>query len=254
MLKIRQISALADNYIYIITDLETQLSACIDPALSEPIFKLVEKENINLKYIFNTHHHFDHVGGNEELKEKIGCKVVGNKKDKDRIPGIDIFLENNQSFSLGNSKCLIFEVPGHTVGHICFYFNKDNVLFCGDTLFSLGCGRLFEGTPSQMTESLLKIRSLPDETKIYCGHEYTQSNAAFAQKLDPNDSLLQKKIDEVEKKRNKSQPTIPSILGDEKKLNPFLKFDDIEFLKKIGLKNSTNDENFKTLRIMKDNF
>ncbi len=254
MIEINQIPILSDNYTYLIIDKVTRTCASVDPSISEPVISIIEKENLNLNYIFNTHHHWDHVGGNLELKKKYDCKIVGNLNDKDRIPGIDICLNDGESFKLGNSKCKIFEISGHTVGHIGYYFKDDNALFCGDTLFSLGCGRLFEGTPSQMTRSLLKIRSLPNETRIYCGHEYTKSNAMFALQLEPDSLLLKKKIEDINKKRESNQPTVPSILAEEKELNPFLKFDDKKFLKKIGLEDSSSEESFRIIRQMKDQF
>ena len=187
----------------------------------------LKKKKIKLDFILNTHHHLDHIGGNLKLKQKYNCKIVGNKHDSDRIPGIDIFLEEGDTFSLGNSKCSVIEVSGHTNGHISYFFKEDLALFCGDTLFSLGCGRLFEGTPSQMVNSLNKIRSLPDETKVYCAHEYTKA---------------------------KNIPTVPSLLKEEKRLNPFLKFDDPGFIKSIGMEFNSSEENFGKIRRLKDVF
>ena len=194
MLEIKQIPVLNDNYIYLIIDSETKISACIDPALSEPVINLLEKENLSLNYILNTHHHCDHVGANLDLKKKYDCKIIGNKKDSSRIPGIDIKLDEGDFFEIGSSRCSIIEVSGHTNGHVAYYFKEENVIFCGDTLFSLGCGRLFEGTPQQMVQSLLKIRSLPDDTKIYCAHEYTLNNANFALSLERKTESLKKKL------------------------------------------------------------
>lgn len=254
MILVKQIPALNDNYIYIVIDKSTKKTACIDPALSINVIEFLEKENLSLDFILNTHHHFDHVGGNLELKEKYGCKVIGNKNDASRIPGIDILLNEGDTMNVGESSFKVFEVSGHTEGHICFYFSKDLVLFCGDTLFSLGCGRLFEGSARQMVNSLNKIRSLPEKTKIYCAHEYTEANSKFAEYLSPDDKLLSKKINEIKKKRLKSIPTIPSILFDEKRFNPFLKYDDKKFVESIGLKFCSNEENFGTIRKMKDEF
>ena len=180
MLTIKQIPVLSDNYIYLILDKINRTSACVDPAVAEPVVDILDKENVSLDYILNTHHHFDHVGANLELKKKYGCKIIGNEKDSDRIPGIDIMLNEGDVLKIGQSKCYVLDVSGHTKGHIAFYFKDENVIFCGDTLFSLGCGRLFEGTPGQMVKSLSKIRSLPNNTKIYCAHEYTLNNANFA--------------------------------------------------------------------------
>jgi len=254
MIEVRQISVLSDNYVYLITDDETQITACIDPSVSEKVIEVIEEEGLNLRFILNTHHHYDHVGGNVELKEKYNCEIIGNKNDKQRIPGIDIYLKDKDEFEIGNSRFKILEMSGHTVGHVGYYFKRDGILFCGDTLFSLGCGRLFEGSPLQMVESLSKIRSLPEDTKIFCGHEYTESNAEFAFHLNPNDKLLKEKMEEIKKKRSKLLPTVPSVLKEEKKLNPFLKFDDKDYLDLIGIEDVSNEENFKKIRILKDNF
>jgi hydroxyacylglutathione hydrolase len=254
MLRVIQIPVLSDNYIYLIVDEGSGLCACVDPAVSKPVISMLKKNNLHLDYILNTHHHSDHIGANLELQKKYNCQIIGNEKDKDRIPGINLFVKENSKFSIGSSEFKVFEVSGHTIGHICYYFEKDNIIFCGDTLFSLGCGRLFEGSPATMVESLLKIRALPDETKIYCAHEYTLNNANFAQTLEPNNEDLKKKIEEIKKKRTQGLPTIPSILGEEKKLNPFLRFDDQKLLKNMGLKFRDNTESFRIIRELKDDF
>ena len=254
MLNIIQIPVLIDNYIYLLIDKDTSKCACVDPALSQPVIDVLNKLNLNLDFILNTHHHNDHVGANLELKNKYNCKIAGNENDKKRIPGIDIFLQEDDNLQIGKSECKVIEVSGHTLGHICFYFKNNNAIFCGDTLFSLGCGRLFEGTPELMVRSLLKIRALPDSTKVYCAHEYTLSNAKFAQSLEPNNRMLREKINEIKKKRLLNKPTIPSILSEEKKFNPFLKFDDVNFIKNIGLESVSDEENFRIIRQMKDNF
>ena len=254
MLNIIQIPVLIDNYIYLLIDKGTSKCACVDPALSQPVIDVLNKLNLSLDFILNTHHHNDHVGANLELKNKYNCQIVGNKNDKKRIPGIDILLQEDDNFQIGESKCKVIEVSGHTLGHICFYFKNNDAVFCGDTLFSLGCGRLFEGTPELMVKSLLKIRALPDITKVYCAHEYTLSNAKFAQSLEPNNKILREKINEIKKKRLLNKPTIPTVLSEEKKFNPFLKFDDEKFIKNIGLESISNEENFRVIRQMKDNF
>mgnify|MGYP001181915917 CR=1 FL=1 len=254
MISIKQIPVLNDNYIYIAVDESTKKTACIDPAISINVIDFLEKENLSLDFILNTHHHFDHVGGNLELKEKYRCKIIGNKYDASRIPGIDILMTEGDTMNIGESSFKVLEVSGHTKGHISFYFSEDLVLFCGDTLFSLGCGKLFEGSARQMVSSLNKIKSLPERTKIYCAHEYTEANSKFAAYLSPDDKLLSKKINEIKKKRLKSIPTIPSLLFDEKRFNPFLKYDDKQFVESIGLKFSSNEENFGTIRRMKDEF
>ena len=254
MIEIIQIPLLSDNYSYIIRDKNTNITGCIDPSVAKDIVNVLQNRGMDLNFILNTHHHHDHVGGNQELKEIYNCKIIGCYNDQNRIPGIDIKLKDNEEFNIGESVFKVIDTPGHTIGHICFYFKDQNFLFCGDTIFSLGCGRLFEGSYEQMTESILKIRSLPDSTKIFCGHEYTESNAKFAEFLDPENDLLKKKILNIKKDRLESKPTIPATLEEEKKLNPFMKFDNQEYLDSIKIENISNAENFKKIRIMKDNF
>jgi len=254
VIEIIQIQLLSDNYSYIIRDKNTNITGCIDPSVAKDIVNVLQNRGIDLNFILNTHHHQDHVGGNLELKEIYNCKIIGCSDDQNRIPGIDIKLKDSEEFNIGESVFKVIDTPGHTIGHICFYFEDQNFLFCGDTIFSLGCGRLFEGSYEQMTESILKIRSLPDCTKIFCGHEYTESNAKFAEFLDSGDDLLKKKILNIKKDRLESKPTIPAVLEEEKKLNPFMKFDNQEYLDSIKIENISNAENFKKIRIMKDNF
>ena len=192
-MKIEIIPCLQDNYSYLIID-KTNNSACvIDPSEPGPIINFINKNNIKLEYILNTHHHFDHIGGNEELKKKFGSTILGFKEDSHRIPKIDILLEDNQIWRAKNFTAQIIHIPGHTSGHICFHFFNEKLAFTGDTLFSLGCGRIFEGTYEEMFRSLNKIKSLPMETKIYCGHEYTLNNSKFCIKHDPKNEKLKKK-------------------------------------------------------------
>ncbi len=254
LFKIIQIPILTDNYSYLISDENSAITACIDPGNFDEIDKCLKENDLKLDYILSTHHHIDHVGGNLLLKKKYECKIVGNYHDRDRIPGIDIELKDSETFSVGNNDLIVIETPGHTVGHICYHFEDNSTLFSGDTLFSLGCGRLFEGSCEQMVESILKLRSLPGNTKLYCGHEYTESNAKFAFHLNSTDEKLKKKIQQIQKKREKSEPTIPSTISEEIELNPFMKFDDKKFLDLIGIKNISDEENFKKLRKMKDEF
>jgi len=239
-MKIEIIRCLQDNYSYLIID-EINKNACVvDPGESTPIINFIERNNINLKYILNTHHHYDHVGGNEELKKKYKSKVVAFKNDKDRIPEIDILVEDNQIWKEDNFEVKVFHIPGHTSGHIAFHFFKEKKIFTGDTLFSLGCGRIFEGTYEQMFSSLNKIKNLPKETEIYFGHEYTLQNSNFCITHDSENLKLQAKIKEIKKKIKNGQPTVPSILEDEIDCNIFL--------------NAKNIETFSKLRDLKDNF
>ena len=199
-MRIEIIPCLQDNYSYVIIDESNNYACVVDPSESTPIINYLENKNIKLKYILNTHHHYDHIGGNKDLKKKFGSTVVGFKEDSNRIPGIDIKLENNQIWKAENFVAKIIHIPGHTSGHICFHFFEEKIVFTGDTLFSLGCGRIFEGTYKEMFNSLKIIKSLPEETKIYCGHEYTLNNSKFCIKYDPENQNLKKKNRKREKK------------------------------------------------------
>ena len=181
---VKIIPCLSDNYSYLIFN-KKKIGCVVDPSEAKPVIEIVEKNNITLKYILNTHHHYDHVGGNKELKKRFNSKIIGFKDDKDRIPLIDILVEDNQTWIKDGFEVKIFHIPGHTSGHICFYFPKENMVFTGDTLFSLGCGRIFEGTYGQMFDSINKLKKLPPKTKIYCGHEYTLQNSNFCIMHDP---------------------------------------------------------------------
>ena len=239
-MKIEIIKCLEDNYSYLIIDEKTNYACVIDPSEAEPIVNFINNKNIKLKFILNTHHHYDHVGGNNDLKKKFGAKVVGFKNDKQRIPNIDILLENNEIWKSENFEAKIIHIPGHTSGHICFYFIKEKIAFTGDTLFSLGCGRIFEGTYEQMYNSLNKLKKLSPDTKIYCGHEYTLQNSLFCSKYDKNNKNLKKKILEIRDKLEKNLPTVPSTLREELTYNIFLR--------------AKNLEDFSKLRDLKDNF
>ena len=239
-MKIEIIKCLEDNYSYLIIDEKTNYACVIDPSEAEPIANFINNKNIKLKFILNTHHHYDHVGGNSDLKKKFGAKVVGFKNDKHRIPNIDILLEDNEIWKESVFEAKIIHIPGHTSGHICFYFMNDKIVFTGDTLFSLGCGRIFEGTYKEMYDSLIKLKNLPRDTKIYCGHEYTLKNSMFCSKYDKDNKNLEKKIFEINDKLKKNLPTIPSTIGEELACNIFLR--------------AKNLEDFSKLRDLKDNF
>ena len=239
-MEVEIISCLKDNYSYLVIDKGNNSACIVDPSESEPIIEIIEKKKVNLKFILNTHHHYDHVGGNEILKKKFGAKIIAFKDDKNRIPFVDILLEDNEIWKNLNFEFKVFHIPGHTSGHICFYFYKDNIIFSGDTLFSLGCGRIFEGTYEQMYYSLNKFKELPKETKVYCGHEYTLQNSVFCATYDKNNDELNKKILEVKSKRDRNLPTIPSTIGEELACNIFLR--------------AKNLKDFSKLRDLKDNF
>ena len=239
-MRIEIIKCLQDNYSYLLIDDNKNIGCVVDPGEAAPIIKYVESNNIELKYILNTHHHYDHVGGNLELKKRYNSKIVGFKEDKDRIPEIDVLVEDNEKWKGENFEAKIYHIPGHTSGHIAFHFFKEKKIFTGDTLFSLGCGRIFEGTYEQMFNSLKKIKTLPKDTEIYCGHEYTLQNSNFCAVYDPKNLQLKNKIIEVKKKIDNKLPTVPTILDDEIRCNIFLKAKDLQ--------------TFSKLRDLKDNF
>ena len=239
-MKIQIIPCLQDNYSYLIIDKKNNTACVVDPSEADPIIEYLENNNIKLKFILNTHHHYDHVGGNEKLKEMYGAIIVGYKGDKERIPKIDILVNDQETWIHENFEAKVIHVPGHTLGHVCFYFYKEQSVFTGDTLFSLGCGRIFEGTHFQMFSSLMKLKGLPLNTKVYCGHEYTKQNSNFCIVHDKNNENLKAKIKEIEIKLRNRIPTIPSTIKDELECNVFLK--------------SHNLEAFSKLRDLKDNF
>tara|TARA_B100001057_G_scaffold353027_1_gene354816 strand:+ start:10085 stop:10804 length:720 start_codon:yes stop_codon:yes gene_type:complete len=239
-MKIEVIKCLKDNYSYLVLDENNKTACVVDPSEAKPIINFVEKKNIKLKYILNTHHHYDHIGGNLELKKKYNSDIVGFIGDKNRIPGINILVEDNQIWKKNNFEAKIYHIPGHTSGHIAFHFFREKKLFTGDTLFSLGCGRIFEGTHEEMFNSLNKIKELPRDTEIYCGHEYTLQNSNFCLANDSNNLELQKKIIDIKKKLKNNLPTIPTTLRDEIECNLFLKAQDLK--------------SFSKLRDLKDNF
>jgi len=239
-MKIQIIPCLQDNYSYLVIDEVNKIACVIDPSEADPIIKYLDNNKIELKFILNTHHHYDHVGGNQNLKKKYGASIVGYKGDKERIPGIDILVNDQEIWKYGNFEAKVLHVPGHTLGHICFYFFKEESIFTGDTLFSLGCGRIFEGTYSQMFDSLIKLKELPKNTKVFCGHEYTKQNSKFCIAHDKNNDNLKAKIRNIELKLKNGLPTIPSTIEDELECNIFLR--------------SNNVESFSKLRDLKDNF
>ena len=239
-MKIEIIKCLEDNFSYLIIDEENNSACVIDPSESIPIINFIEKFKINLKFILNTHHHFDHIGGNKDLKKKYNSKIIGFKKDKNRIPELDIALNDKEIWKNNKFETKIYHIPGHTSGHVCYHFFNQNILFTGDTLFSLGCGRIFEGTYEEMFSSLQLIKSFPKKTKIYCGHEYTLKNSDFCLKYDSENKDLQKKIEKIEKQRENGIPTIPSTLKEELECNIFLRVKDVKA--------------FSKLRDLKDNF
>lgn len=243
-----------DNYIYILHCKETGITAAIDPTYAQPVLDAMTTYGWTLDYVLNTHHHWDHTDGNAELKERTGCSIIGNARDAKRIPEIDQGVSEGDIIAVGNLQAQILDIPGHTLGHIAFYFAQHALLFSGDTLFSMGCGRMFEGTPEQMVNSFAKLTSLPDDTLICAAHEYSDSNAAFALTIEPNNPDLQQRANEVKILRNKAQSTVPTTIALEKLINPFLRTESIEIRNTLAMQSANNYEVFAELRKRKDNF
>ncbi len=257
-MQIERIPVLSDNYVFLLFDDQQKIAAVVDPAVAKPVLQKLQELELELVAIFNTHHHSDHVGGNRKLLQHFpNLCVYGGEQDKGRIPGQQVFLREGDTVEFAGRKGQVFFVPGHTHAHIAYYFppvetGETGELFCGDTLFAGGCGRLFEGTPSQMVNSLGKIRALPDNTRVWCAHEYTLKNLQFALTVEENNDALQARYKSVKEKRDRSIATVPSMLGIEKQTNPFLRWDF------PALKSVTNQEEparvFGKLRGMKDLF
>jgi len=254
MYRVTIIPILNDNYSYLVHDTQSQQTAVVDPALSQPVLDVLAANGWQLNFIFNTHHHGDHVGGNLELKQKTGCKVVAAEADRHRIPGYDMGVNDNDVVMLGNLAARIIATPGHTSGHIVYYFADHGLLFCGDTLFSLGCGRLFEGSAKQLWQSLQKLKGLPSATRVYCAHEYTQANGRFALSVEPDNLALQQRIAAVRQLRANGQPTLPSTIAQERATNPFFREDSTALQKTIGMAGKSALDVFTRLRELKDNF
>lgn len=241
-----------DNYGILIHDEASGATATIDAGEAAPILVALKQAGWTLTDIWVTHHHGDHVAGIPELKAATGAKVTAPLADKDRVPLVDHGVKEGDSVTLGSTRAAIIETPGHTANHIAYYCADDGLLFAGDTLFSLGCGRLFEGTPAQMWSSLQKLRALPAATKLYCGHEYTQSNARFALTVDPENAALKQRAREIDALRAKGAFTLPSTIGAENAENPFLRADDPLIAARLGMAGASPVDVFTELRARKN--
>lgn len=255
---IHRLPALWDNYIFLLHDPRIQTAAVVDPAEASPVLQKLTELNAQLTTIFNTHHHGDHVGGNQTLLRQFpNALVYGGIEDRGRIPGQQRYLAEGDTVSFGDRIGQVFFVPGHTRAHIAYYFPPKLVtdwgdLFCGDTLFAGGCGRLFEGTPQQMVASLTKLRSLPDTTHVWCAHEYTLKNLQFAVTVDGQNDILQQRLMNVQNTRQQNKPTVPSDLGLEKQTNPFLRWDSAVL--QAAVHSSDPIQTFARIRGKKDQF
>ncbi len=245
---------LHDNYSFILHHALSNQTVVVDPAEASAVLALCKQRDWTLTHIWNTHHHGDHTGGNLALKDATGAQVIGSAQDAKRIPGLDIALAHGAEFLFADLPVQVIDVSGHTLGHIAFFLPSLPALFCGDALFSLGCGRMFEGTAPQFWESLRRIKALPDATMIYCAHEYTTSNLAFARHMDPQNATLADRGERIELMRADGLATVPCLLGDEKATNPFLRADDPVFMAQLGMAERSPVEVFAHLRTAKDHF
>jgi hydroxyacylglutathione hydrolase len=245
---------LKDNYGVLLHDPETGSTAAIDAPEAAPIEEALEATGWNLTDILVTHHHHDHTAGIVTLKRKYGCRVVAPAKEAAKIPEVDRTVHEGETVKVGSLAANVIDTPGHTLGHIAYWFHADKLAFVGDTLFSIGCGRVIEGTPEMMWHSLTKLRDLPNDTEIYCGHEYTAANIKFALTIDRNNPVLEARAAQVERLIAEGEPTIPVTVGDEKLANPFLRADVPDLAVDIGMAGRPAVEVFAEIRARKNKF
>ncbi len=252
--EIHQVPVLNDNYVYLLNHRASGTCGIVDPAVAGPVIEALDGLGWKPSWVLNTHHHGDHTGANLEFKQRYNCQIAGPRAEADNIPGIDLALGDGDTFRLGDAEATIFDVPGHTSGHIAFWFKDSDALFCGDALFALGCGRVFEGTHEQMWTSLDKLRALPGETRIYCAHEYTEANLRFALDIEPDNAALNSRGDIIFEARKSKKPTVPSSMADELATNPFLRADDPVLQEALGMAGAEPLAVFSEVRTRKDNF
>jgi len=253
-LDVVRLPVLNDNYVWLVHDSVTGDTAVVDPAVSEPILEALRARGWTLTMILNTHHHGDHIGGNAAIKAATGCEIVGFAGDSHRIPNMDRQVREGDLVAFGRTRFEVIEVPGHTTGHIAYWSDEAKILFCGDTLFSLGCGRAFECDPEVLWTSLTRIRALPDDTAFYCAHEYTEANGRFAVTVDPGNPALKEQMSDVLRLRGQGEATVPGLLGREKRANPFLRADDPAVAQGVGLPGAPPGRVFAEVRERKNNF
>ncbi|HLY54996.1 MAG TPA: hydroxyacylglutathione hydrolase [Stellaceae bacterium] len=253
-LDIRLVPLLTDNYAYLLHDYGADVTAVVDPAEAIPVLRAAESAGWHLQYVLNTHHHADHTGGNRGIVSATGATVAAPAAERDRIPEVTVRLKDGDTWQIGEASFLAIATPGHTLGQISYYSAGAKVVFTGDTLFALGCGRVFEGTPAQLWHSLLRLRALPDHTKIYCGHEYTEANCRFALTIEPENEALVRRADEIRRLRAAGLPTIPSTIGLERATNPFFRADEPSVQKTLGMAGADPEAVFAEIRHRKDIF
>lgn len=254
VLEIEQFICRSDNIGVLIHDPVNNLTAAIDAPEEAPILAALQRRGWKLDYIFTTHHHFDHVEANFALKQKFGLIIYGSHSEADKIPEIDVTLNDGDSFQFGQFEVQVLSTPGHTKGEISYYIPQSKVVFTGDTLFSLGCGRLLEGTAQQMFKSLRVLTALPADTAIYCGHEYSASNARFALTIDPDNEALQQRTAEITRLRANDQLTLPTSMAQELATNPFLRASDAQIRAHLSMPDASDEQVFTRIRALKDNF
>lgn len=247
-------TCLKDNYGVLLHDPTTGSTASIDAPEAAAVDRALQETGWRLTDILITHHHADHTGGITELKQKHGCRVVAPRREAQKIPGVDVTVREGDTVTVGTLVGRVMETPGHTLGHVSYWFRAEKLAFVGDTLFSVGCGRLLEGTPDMMWQSLLKLRNLPGDTQIYCGHEYTAANVHFALTVDPHNSALKTRAEEVLRLCEARRPTIPTTVAAEKSTNPFLRADVATLAHAVGLEGSPPVAVFAMVRARKDKF
>ena len=253
MLQIHQFPCLSDNYGYLIHDPATGETAAIDTPDAAEYLTQAAAKGWTITQIWNTHWHPDHAGGDLAIKDATGCTITGPKNEADKIPGIDRQVATGDTVTLGDISAAVIDVPGHTLGHIAFHIESESTAFVGDAVFALGCGRVFEGNPGMMWESLSKLKALPANTTLYCAHEYTAANAKFAITIEPDNSALQAYVAEITEKRARNEPTVPMPLSRELDTNPFLRADNPALQTAMG---HTGDAvaTFAEIRGRKDRF
>lgn len=253
-LDIRTIPCLSDNYAFLAHDTETGATALIDVPEAAPILAALAETGWKLSDVLITHHHDDHVQGLAEVLAAHPARVVGAAADAHRLPSLDLALNDGDSVTVGAQTGTVIDVSGHTIHHVAFYFPDSRAVFTADSLMALGCGRVFEGTKPQMHESLQKLAALPEDTVVYSGHEYTAANAKFALTIDPENSALISRVEDVTAKRASGTPTVPSLLSDELATNPFLRAHDPAIQAHLGMKGANAADVFSEIRSRKDNF